>query len=239
MVVFIKGKGKRIVALRKRQAAARRRNLGRMMVGRPKQNFLRVKRTWRKSPQGEGLPGGTWDLYWDSATSAFVNCNGVGHEFKLSDLPNSAEFTALFDAYRIRGVKLEFVPVYNSHEINEGPAATPFDRLGLPLMTYARDYDDATSPANENTLLQYAANHRINLTNKKSIYIRNPRVATTVYQSGLTAAYSEAKKNVWIDCANPDVPHYGLKYFVPTENLSKILYVRVYATYYLEFKRVI
>lgn len=229
---------------RPRRATARQRRVYRQkrmrrMGGGNFTNILRTKRTWHVNPTSEGVPGNTWDLYWDSATASFINCQGIGHSFKLSDVPNSSEFTSLFDAYRIKGVKLEFVPIYNSHEINEGPAASPFDRVGIPVMTFARDLDDSTAPASENTLLQYATNKRINLSSKKSIYIANPRVAQTVYQAGLTAAYSEARKNVWIDCANPDVPHYGLKYYVPTENLSKILYIRVYATYYMEFKRVI
>lgn len=213
--------------------------IGRRGMKRVPQNFLRVKRTWHKPPTGEGVPGATWDLYWDSVTGSFINCDGQGREFKLSDLPNVTEFTNLFDAYRIRGVKLDFLPIYNSHEINEGPAASPFDRVGMPIITYARDYDDAMAPAGEDTLLQYSTNSRLVLSNKKSIYIRNPRVAQSVYKSGVTAAYAEAKKNLWIDCANADVPHYGLKYYVPTINLSKILYIRVYATYYLEFKRAI
>lgn len=221
------------------KAQIMRRRLVRKVGRRSKvqQNFLRLKRTWHKAPTGEGVPGGTWDLYWDSATGSYVNCQGKGMEFKLNDLPNFTEFTTLFDAYRIRGVKLDFVPIYNSHEINEGPAASPFDRLGMPIMTYARDYDDSTAPATEDAILQYSTNSCLVLSNKKSVYISHPRVATTVYRPGITAAYAEAKKNLWLDCANPDVPHYGLKYYVPIENLSKILYVRVYATYFLEFKR--
>lgn len=239
MVVRIVRRGVRATPASQRQRRVYRQKRMRRMGAGGNTNILRTKRTWHTNPTGEGIPGTTWDLYWDSATGNFVNCQGIGREFKLSDVPNSTEFTTLFDAYRIKGVKLEFIPIYNSHEINEGPASSPFDRLGMPLMTFARDLDDSTAPVNENTILQYAANRRVNLSSKKTIYIANPRVAQTVYQSGITAAYSEAKRNVWIDCANPSVPHYGLKYYVPTENLSKILYVRVYATYYMEFKRVI
>lgn len=202
-------------------------------------NLLRTKRTWHKQPV-EGSLTSTWDIFWDAFSGNYVNCKGVGHAFKLNDLPNYQEFVALFDAYRFKGVKLEFVPIYNSHEINEGPAAALDDRVGMPIMTYARDYDDATPPASEDSLLQYATNRRLQLSTRKSIYIASPRCANLVFKDGITpVGYAEAKSNQWIDCANADVLHYGLKYYLPTENLSKILYIRVYATYFLEFKRVI
>lgn len=224
-------------ALRSRRMA-RRARMSRMGMG-GYVNTLRTKRTWHKQPT-EGALTSSWDIWWDAVSAQFINCKGVAHAFKLNDLPNYTEFTTLFDAYRFKGVKLEFVPIYNSHEINEGPASALDDRLGMPIMTFARDYDDANAPASEDTLLQYATNRRLQLSTRKSIYIASPRCANLVFKDGITpVGYSEAKSNQWIDSANPDVLHYGLKYYLPTENLSKIVYIRVYATYYLEFKRVI
>lgn len=224
-------------ALKQRRSA--RRNAARRMGMASSTNILRTKRTWHKQPE-EGALTSSWDIWWDAVSNQFINCKGVAHAFKLNDLPNYTEFTSLFDAYRFKGVKLEFVPIYNSHEINEGPASGLDDRLGMPLMTYARDYDDANAPTSEDTMLQYATNRRLQLSTRKSIYIASPRCASLVYKDGITpVGYSEAKANQWIDSANPDVLHYGLKYFLPVENLSKIVYIRVYATYYLEFKRVI
>lgn len=239
--VFVRSGGKLIPKSRylARKRRARGARLRRMGMG-THVNVLRTKRTWHSPPAGEGSAGTSWDIYWDSTLSDFVNCRGQGRSFKLNDLPNYTEFTTLFDAYRIKGVKLEFLPIYNSHEINEGPASSIDDRLGMPIMNFVFDQDDATSPPNENTLLQYATNKRVNLSTRKTIYISAPRTSSLVHKDGVNpVGYSENKSNQWIDSAYPDVPHYGLKYFIPVENTSKILYVRVYATYYLEFKRVI
>lgn len=238
--VFVRSGGKlipksRYVAGRRR---ARRAKLRRMGMGNYT-NILSTKRTWHKQPQELNV-NASWDIYWDAGLAAFVNTKGQGRSFKLDDLPNYTEFTNLFDAYRIKGVKLEFVPIYNSHEINEGPASSVDDRVGMPIMTYVYDQDDATSPAAEDTLLQYATNKRISLSSRRTIYISSPRTAGLVFKDGINpVGYQETKANQWIDCANADVPHYGLKYFIPEENLSKILYIRVYATYFVQFKRVI
>lgn len=200
-------------------------------------NFLTTKRTWHIEPQ-ENLAA-TLDIIYDATGGIWYNTKGQTRTFQLSDVPSYTEFTSLFDSYRIKGVKYQFVPVFNEASVQPTTFATPSDRYGLPMINYVIDQDGPLlAPTSENQLLEYATCKRMILDKQKSIYIRNPRVEIAV-GTGVTATAAEGKAGQWIDCSAPNVEHYGLKYWIPEENLSKSVAIRVYITYYLQFKRVI
>lgn len=229
---------RKMVARRRPGLRRRRYNIPRslMLTKRKKFNFLTTKRTFHL--EAEEFPATTRDIWYDVVGGGiWHNASGVSHVFRLSDLPAYTEFTKLFDSYRIKGVKLEFEPVWNSGN-TDGPTpfATAIDRMGLPMLTYAIDTDGPNvAPTSEDEILQYATNKRILISGKRTIYIRNPRCELVA--GNYSAA--EAKAGQWLDCSALDIEHYGLKYWMPTQNVSKAVFVRVYMTYYLQFKRVI
>lgn len=119
--------------------------------------------------------------------------------FTLSSLPNSTEFTSLFDQYRIVQVTCRFIPLAGA-----GTGSNP-------LIT-AIDYDDSTPPVAVTDLLQYDS---YVMTQPGFVLERTltPHVAVAAY-SGAFTSFANAPNAMWIDVASPNVQYYGLKYAI-------------------------
>lgn len=156
-------------------------------------------------------------------------------EFKLSDVPNFTEFTALYDQYCIKGVKVVFMPRFNVALSNSiDPLNYPVSSQ-IPQVWSILDYDGA-NPTTQNAMLQY---QNLKITKGTSYHNRYviPAVVNEVYNSPTTTAYAP-KKKVWLDSANTSVPHYGMTVMVPEANTSSSAAWDVKITYYLAFKNV-
>lgn len=148
--------------------------------------------------------------------------------FKLSDLPNNADITNLFDYYKFMGVKIKFIYSHNSSEAG----AIGFN---LPNLVYTYDYDDANLPLSENELLERSTTKLRRMDKPISMYIK-PKINNEIYNNGITTAYALSKgENPYIDSSNSGVNHFGLKYGIvlnSAQNGNGVL--KVYATYYLK-----
>lgn len=148
-------------------------------------------------------------------------------QFQLNALPNYTEFTNLFDCYRINAIKVTLMPRANSAEAGTNQ--------GLVKLFTVIDTDDATSPTNLQEVLQYENVKSSNSAYDHKRYLK-PKIARSLYQAGGIAAYGESTG--WIDCSNPGVPHYGLKYVLqqlPAGAQSWDCKIK----YYLSFKNVV
>lgn len=133
----------------------------------------------------------------------------LGLAFRLQDLPNYAEFTALFDLYQIRKITICVEPWFNASELTVGLLDS------YKAWSSVIDYDDATAPATENEIMEYAKTKRHNAGKMKYISFK-PRISQLAFKTGGgTIGYTEGKKNVWCDCTNPDIEHYGFKAYFP------------------------
>jgi len=158
---------------------------------------------------------------------------GGGYYFRLNQLPNYAEFTALFDAYRINKVVMRFIPQYNQINTNTNVGAP----VTVPLMYTVIDYDDVTSPTGGVDLQQYASCKTM-AGNKPFTMVIVPKTATPVYRNNVASAYLQNNPRQWIDCTYPDVEHYGVRFFMnPSLVLAQFSYT-VEATFYIAFKNV-
>ena len=178
------------------------------------------------------------------ASSSTPSHTAYGLDFKLSRLPNYSEFTALFDAYKITGIKLRIIPRYSNSDLNvlEGNTYMP-----KPMYITA-DQDDITVGASwtEVDAMQNEATRIIPVISNNgspvTMYLKvKPQ---TVLQTNLGAGLSTATAGQfsgWIDTVQPDVVHYGLKLLVPTKPYVMAQLkceFDVFATYYLKFKNV-
>lgn len=135
----------------------------------------------------------------------------LSFEFKLSDLYTYSEFTSLFDKYR-----LDRAVVYIQMINNPNAAATTNvtnqtnPNNWFPRMWYIADHDDS------NTTSIAALKERVgvrscvmkpNVIKKISI---KPACAVQLYKTATTTGYGP-RYGQFIDMANYDVPHYGLK----------------------------
>lgn len=151
--------------------------------------------------------------------------------FFLGGVPSFTEFTALYDQYMIRRVKVKFIPKNVPAELGQFVGAAPSQFWTYP------DFDDNTAPPSLAAVLQRQALVRTRNTSHQTRVLR-PRVTKPIYQDGVTFAYGPGTS--WIDCNNPQVPHYGLKYFMEkAANSSSLTAYDLEITYYLSFRNVL
>lgn len=167
-------------------------------------------------------------IFYNGAISGSTVVDTFGAQyFRLVDIPNYTEFTNLFDMYRIDAVKITFMPRGNSAEVGTNQ--------GLVKFFSVIDYDDITTPTAINDLLQYE-NLKVTNTAKNHSRTIRPKLAKAMYQTAIGTAYGAGTG--WVDCANPTVPHYGLKWALQqlpagTQNIDIML------KFYMSFKNVV
>lgn len=178
-----------------------------------------------------------------SGTSGTTNTYGQIH-FELADLPSFAEYTALYDFFKINAVKVMFIPLSNVTLLPFHGAATDLNynlqtEFSNRFMTVI-DYNDRNVPSDMNTLRQYS-NCRVSTNNRvvKRFFHPKPTVAMDE-DSEHGSVYGIAQTTgptPWISTSSNQCEYYGLKYGIEhpsfTENVT--LY-RVEVKYYLSFK---
>ncbi len=143
--------------------------------------------------------------FYNVLTSTSGITLGSGN-FKLSDLPNYTDFTALFDKYRFVCVIAKFIPTTQKSEVGSATSLIGDN----PLVYTVIDYDDASAPLSIDELRQFdtAQVNQIGTYFERAIV---PRAALGSY-SGTFASYSQAPQNMWHDCNSPNIQFYGLKW---------------------------
>lgn len=136
--------------------------------------------------------------------------------FSMNQIINYGEFTSLFDRYMISHVQ---VKIY----MKSSPDAQTATTAWQPRIWWIKDYDD-NGPASISDMREHAKAKSAVLRTDRPIVINiKPAILSAVYRTALTTGYSP-KWNTWIDCANIDVPHYGLKWVVDRfDNLNYTL----------------
>jgi len=185
--------------------------------------------------------------------------------FRLNEVPNHTEFTSLFDQYRINKIKLTLVPNWTNLNGAHIPWSQPDVTgnspsyllnawyLGNPNIHSVIDHDDLNmTGANVSTLMQYP-NYRMTRGNRIHSRYFTPAIATGVYDGTANTVPGGVEYKRWIDCNEADIIHFGVKVFVDPGALwdyntgafqtdaaqpSMNIFIRVYATYYMEFKGV-
>lgn len=119
--------------------------------------------------------------------------------FALASVPDSTEFTALFDQYRIIQAIVKFIP-------------TTTGTFASPLYSVI-DYDDNNVPTSLDYLHEYAT---LQMTQAGAIHERvlTPRAALSAY-TGTFTGFGSAPSRMWMDVASAGILYYGLKYYLP------------------------
>lgn len=168
------------------------------------------------------------DLVVNTSANSYITEN---YSFDLSQLNNYSDFTNLFERYRIKAVKLMFIPGQNSNIDNVSKYRTT-------MLTHIQQSSGKT-PSTLQDFME-SNNTRIHPGNKMvSVYIRHPFISSNVYQSALSTGYVEVR-NKLINMANFTVPHYGLNVLCESPGVgpagtTEYQRYRVFAKYYLEF----
>lgn len=183
-----------------------------------------------------------------TAAAASSNGSNFGYfssQVKLSDLTNVADFTGLFDLYRINAVKLKFLHGYNCGVANEtgvGASGDPNLMIGVPTLHIVSDPDDSTTPTGTAEILERPYSKSLYLDKDRKFYLK-PRVAREVSDGTVTYNYVQYKDRPYIDMNHTDVAYNGIKVAleVPFRNVTASsqtinIYLPIVATYYLEMK---
>lgn len=151
--------------------------------------------------------------------------------YTLNGTQNPSEFTALFDRYKIKAVKTEFV--------FQGPLASAVSvTTPHPTVYTLIDYNDATTPTSVQGILEYGKTRMHVLGPNRtscSVYFRPKLLVGAIDAStGNLAGMYNPSSEPWISTANTYAQHYGLKYAI--QGLAENYDVNIFHTYYLAFR---
>lgn len=177
-------------------------------------------------------------LYGQITLGSGSTSNYGGWSFKLDDISNVGELSALFDEYCISKIVVTLMPRSSlpSTGIQEGGEIVPLNTIQNPLLTVI-DYNDSLPPADRAELLQYET-CRFHPQNRIATRVFTPKVDLQGYVAGGTAYLP--KHHQWISTSHTDVPHFGLKYaYIQDLNQpadSPTTLYDAYATYYIKLR---
>lgn len=201
-----------------------------------------TRRTREKNTTGSGIPvisrgvGGNTQTFKFSRVfdngliQSGASSSAFGYYFLLSALPGYAEFTSLFDQYRIDKVDIFL------RSMNTKGLPSTLANGALSYMVLAPDYDDVSVPSGESAVLQ-KQNVKILETGDDYLLTIVPHIAVAAY-SGAFTGYDNVGPQ-WIDSASSSVQHYGWKYWMsapPSASLSSTWHY--YARVHLSFRNV-
>lgn len=150
--------------------------------------------------------------------------------YRLTQVPQNAEFTSLYEQYSIKLVKVELIPRPTSSEMGQS---------GAPQVHSVIDFNDSNPLTGLQDYLQYET---YKSTRGLQIHKRvfKPMVAATVYNGAIASGYSNPNRSIWVDTTSPAVQHYGLKIYIsPIDSGSEIsMFYDVKTTYYLAMRGV-
>lgn len=161
---------------------------------------------------------------------------GGAMSFRAANVQTFADFSALYDQYKITGVSVKIIPCSDS--------ATSQSSGFLPTLYYARDQDESAIPPNEADLRERQDVKSTRLTKPVKIWIPNPKLQVDINQTtGIPDPALVASG--WINCSNTIAQHNGLKMWFKNVDLraqgaggltGTITAFRFECTYYLKFR---
>lgn len=166
------------------------------------------------------------------APAAVIATGGATNYFalawNLAGLPDFTDFSSLYDQYKIRKVKVQFMPRGNSSDSVTGNA--------ISSLFTVLDFDDSNPPTSVEQLLQYDTLKVCRSTQQQT------RLVVPKFNKGIinTVAGGLIGKNPstgYIDLANSSVAHYGIKGALTVSTAGTIVY-DVVTTFYLAMKHV-
>lgn len=159
-------------------------------------------------------------------------------KFALADLPNYTDFTNLFEAFRLKGVTLKFVPTRGlTQDITPQVTSANVEySYALSPLALAAEKSAITSNPSFVSVLEDSDSRVVLSDRTHTMYIANP----VMYQpgDGLTVT---ALATPWIDCAAGSAAHmFGAKFAfadISAAGTNMVAY-QVFATYHLECRGV-
>lgn len=125
--------------------------------------------------------------------------------YSLAQVRGIGDFTALFDQYKITHVQVRFF-------LRIDPGAQTAATANVPRLYYFTDHDDDTAPSSLDNFREHQRLKIVPLNLYKPVVVNfKPSILTQAFRTTTTVGYCP-KWRQWLDMAQTDVPHYGLKW---------------------------
>jgi len=167
-----------------------------------------------------------------NGTSGTSSSFGV-KTFKISDVAGYAEFSAIYDFYKISAIQIRFIPAANV------TTTTVQQTFYSNRFFSVLDYNDNTTPTSLNDLREYG---NCKMTPGTKIHKRffKPKLQVAVDEDGgAGSSYGVVQfpKNPWVSMGSNQTEYFAIKYGLehPSLSANTELYV-IECKYYLQFK---
>ena len=173
--------------------------------------------------------------------------NGAGsfaYSFKLDQFPNYADYTDIYQWYKILWVKLHFYPLTSSFPaLAQSTATNPIlalqtDGTGgqtskAPSLTVAKDNKTDALFGSETIAMQHAGavHHVFNNGNDLTVYVE-PKPTGLIGPAGAEVIY-EVPNTQWISTDTVTLPHYGIRCWL---NITDSVNIKVVMEMKVAFK---
>lgn len=175
-----------------------------------------VRRALRRSVIWNSAAGGTLDgLAASTIQVSFAptatNWRFDGTSIYTDLLPNTSEFSNLFDKWKLRDIMVRI-------DVPQGfyAGGTAANQVFMPDIFYISDYDD-TGFATVTDLLQYpqARRHNFSTNGYSPLILKlSPKPLVDVAGAGVSTTYGPMQVAPWLRTADMSTPHYGLKFAI-------------------------
>lgn len=166
------------------------------------------------------------NLFTISGNAVHAPYLGVSN-IQLGFVRNAAEFSALYDQYRINKVKIQFW-------LKVDPSAQTAATAAHPKLYWVRDLDDSNVLTQDEMRERAKCKIAVMRTDRPITIWIKPNLLNLVYRGPTTSSYVPTFGH-FLDMTNQDVPHYGIKYNI--DDLTNTNYrVDIETTYYFQCK---
>lgn len=135
----------------------------------------------------------------ESGLGQVAGFNNVSYSYELGNMNGSADYTALFDSYRILKVEATIRPFYT----------TGFATFNPPTIYSVIDYDDSNTLTTASAFREYA---NVTLSQYETVQRTfAPGANIAAYITGGAATGYTTQISPWVDVGSVTVEHHGLK----------------------------
>jgi hypothetical protein len=160
--------------------------------------------------------------------TAATDIGRSGNFIQLNNVPDTADFTALFDAFTIDRIDLHFVCTRAS--VSAGNSGI------FPTLLWAPDYNDSSAPTLVGDVLSYDGMqiHQFSETARHVCYSIKPKA-----QINVSSGTAVSTAGTWLSTASSGAsPWFGYKYWLVDYNSTSTTgtVITLYTKYHLRFK---
>ena len=134
-------------------------------------------------------------------------------KFQMNQLPNFAEFQALFERYRINHIDVKITPFSTQAELQSSGNQNASLFLHSVIDTDDADPPTTADASGVNEMRERPSYRMVNCFQNGGRPLRwrvRPKIAMPAYGTGVFASYTHQSPQ-WIDWVSPTVEHYGMK----------------------------